>query len=395
MVDTLRVNLTDCEIKRSCPLTVQPGLVDYATGKTFNESDLFIDNSGRIVKGFKAYLNDDKFNLTINPSITTELNDYNQNKLKIKKFRRIDEGLQPDIWDYNSEADQVTGIFLQTSLPRLLNETNLKTLSFDDQKTALKVLEQKLKTYGIKTNIDNSILSRVDTFTNLKTDLPFYSYANLFSILEMSRMKSIGYGNESFLWKNGNQELMIYDKILEMKSKRPELKFSPGKNIMRIENRLLKKRKVLPFIYSTELKTVDDLYKNYDELKYFHSYEIKNRIFKYSTDEFNGLIADNIKTRLINSKKLFGKRWFKEYCYFYGLSELALNVDLELIAEVIEINDGSDTDVKRRIKKSRIKKQIEQAKIYFGSGGAFEKLQQKSMSDLYNELKTKFFKEAA
>lgn len=394
MVDTLRLNLIDCEIKKSCPLTVQPGLIDYSTGKTFNESDLFIDSTGRIVSGSKAYLNHNKFNLTIQPTVETTLNDFNQSKLKVKRFKRIHETIQPDLYDWNCE-EEVKGIFIQTSLPRLLSETNLKTLSFDEQKKALKILESELRTYGIKTNIFNANLSRVDTFTNLKTDFPFYSYSNLFSILELSRMKSIGYANESFLWKNGNQQLAVYDKILEMKIKNPDLKFSPGKNIMRVENRLLKKRSITPFIYSTELKTVNDLYNNYDELKYFHSQSVKNKIFKYSSDEFNGLVADNIKTRLINAGDLFGKSWFRKYCYCYGLSELALNVDLNLISEVIEINDVNDSDVKRRMKKSRIKKDIEKTKIYFGSGGAFESLQKKSMNDLYNELKTKFYKEVA
>lgn len=394
MIDTLRLNLLDCEIKRSCPLTVQPGLIDYSTGKTFNESDLFIDTTGKIITGSKAYLNHSKFNLTIQPSIEPVLNDFNRSKLKIKRFHRINETIQPDLYDWNSE-DEVKGIFIQTSLPRLLSETNLKTLSFDEQQTALKVLESELKTYGIKTNIFKANLSRVDTFTNLNTDLPFYNYANVFSILELSRMKSVGYGDESFLWKNGNQQLMIYDKILEMKSKKPEFKFHSTKNIMRLENRLLKKRSVNPFIYSTELKTVNDLYKNYDEVKFFHRSNIGNKIFKYSSNEFNGLVADNFKSRLINSGKLFGKKWFREYCFFYGVSELALNADINLIADVIEINDCEDTDLKRRIKKSRIKKQIERAKIYFGTGGTFEKLQIKSMGDLYNELKTKFYKEVA
>src|SRR5690606_19935351 len=125
----------------------------------------------------------------------------------------------------------------------------------------------------------------------------------LFSVLELSRMKSIGYGSESFLWKNGNQQLSIYDKISEIKSKRPGLKFAAGKNIMRIENRLLKKRSIESKLHLIKL---DDIYKNYDLLKAFHSEQINSKVFKYSNDEFNGLVADNIKTKLINSRKIFG-----------------------------------------------------------------------------------------
>jgi hypothetical protein len=197
MIDTLRLNLIDCEIKRSCPLTIQTGLKDYSTGKLYNENDLFIDASGMIIRGAKAYLNDDKFNLTIQPTIESERNDFNQNKLKIKRFHRIDENIQPDLYDWE-EDDEVKGIFLQTSLPRLLNEHNLKTLSFDEQKKALKILEDRLRIKGIKTNIENAKLSRLDTFTNIKTEFPFHNYSDLFSLMECSRMKSVGYGQEYF-----------------------------------------------------------------------------------------------------------------------------------------------------------------------------------------------------
>ena len=288
MVDTLRVNLVDCEIKRSCPITIQPGFIDYSTGLVHNENDLFIDNTGKIVKGSKAFLNDPKFNLTIQPSFTSELNEFNQSKLKIKRFHRIAENIQSDLFDYNSE-DEVKGIFVQTSLPRLINENNLKNLTIDEQKTSLKELEHKLRTYGIKTNIFNAGLSRVDTFTNLKTEFPFYNYANIFSLMELSRMKAVGYGNESYLWKNGNQQLAIYDKITEMKSKNPQLKFRGNRNIMRFENRLLKKRAI-----TTKLKfsTVSELYSNYNELKSYHRKEVINKVFKYNFDELVTLIKN-------------------------------------------------------------------------------------------------------
>ena len=58
MVDTLRLNLIDCEIKRSCPLQVQPGIIDHSTGEIINEFDLFINSHGEIVRGNKAFLNE-------------------------------------------------------------------------------------------------------------------------------------------------------------------------------------------------------------------------------------------------------------------------------------------------------------------------------------------------
>lgn len=392
MIDTLRLNLIDCEIKRSCPLTVQPGLIDYSTGKTFNESDLFIDSTGKIVTGSKAYLNHDKFNLTIQPSIESELNDYNRSKLKIKRFKRIDEKIQKDIFDYNSD-EEVKGIFLQTSLPRLLSETNLKTLSFDEQKTALKILESELKKYGIKTNIYEANLSRVDTFTNLKTNYSFFAYSNLFNLMECSRMKSTGYADESYLWKNGNQQLAVYDKILELKTKKPELKFHTSNNIMRIENRLLKKRAIDTRLHFLK---VSELYKNYNEVKEYHKKEITKRLFKYDLDEIELMTETDLKQKFIYAKEIYGKKWFDKYCFNFGLYSVSKIADVNFLGDIIaELDNISETNI--RVKKHRILKKINDSKFYFGKGGIFsnEIVNFKSNVELYNELKTKFYKEVA
>ena len=392
MIDTIRLNLIDCEIKKSCPLTVQPGNLDYSTGKVMNESDLFIDSTGKIITGSKAYLNHDKFNLTIQPTIEPEITEYNRSKLKIKRFKRIDEKIQKDLYDYNSD-ENVKGIFVQTSLPRLLSETNLKTLSFDEQITALKILESELKKYGIKTNIFDANLSRVDTFTNLKTDFSFFAYSNLFNLMECSRMKSVGYADESFLWKNGNQQLAIYDKILELKTKKPDIKINSSKNIMRIENRLLKKRAIDTRLHFLK---VSDLFQNYNEVKEYHKTEITKRLFKYDLAEIEVMTENDLKQRFIYAKEVYGKKWFDKYCFNFGLYSVAKIADIEFLGNVIsEIDGGSNGQI--RVKKHRILKKINDSKFHFGRGGIFsdEVINFKSNVELYNELKTKFYKEVA
>jgi hypothetical protein len=392
MIDTLRLNLIDCEIKKSCPLTVQPGLIDYSTGKSFNESDLFIDTYGRIVTGSKAYLNHNKFNLTIQPTIESEITEYNRSKLKVKRFKRIQETLQPDLYDWNSE-EEVKGIFLQTSLPRLLNETNVKTLSFDEQKKALKILESELRTYGIKTNILNANLSRVDTFTNLKTEFPFYSYSNLFSLMECSRMKSVGYADESFLFKNGNQQLAIYDKVLEMKIKNPDLKISKDKNIMRIENRLLKKRAIDTRLHFLKL---DDIYKNYDEVKDYHKKEIGKRLFRYDLDEIDFKTTNMIESSMRFCKDQFGNKWFENFFVMEGMKQIIKVMDLNHLLGIVDELDSEKKPVALRVKKYRVRKMYNDFKLYIGvRDKKIRDGSSKTNVELYNELKTKFYKEVA
>lgn len=396
MIDTLRLNLIDCDIKRSAPLQIMAGITDNSTGKTYNSNDLFIDNTGRIVTGSKAYINDDKFNLTIQSSKESEITENGKSILKNKRFKRIRSELQDNLFDKNSDNNDVTGIFVQTSLPRLLGDTNFKTLSVEDQKKALKLLEDKLKSYGIRTNIFNSNISRVDTFTNVETDLTFFAYANLFNLMECSRMKSIGWNDESFLWKNGNQQLAVYDKVREMMAKdndwilNERKKALSNKNVMRFENRLLKKRSVES---NLNIVTIDDLYKNYDEVKNFHKEIFRNKIFKYTLDEIDTLTVDDFKTKFQISKKLYGKRWWYQYCYLYGVYSIAKNLNNDAIDEIIEMLEGNSRSV--RMKKSRIKKSITDAKFNFAKGGIFydDKTTTKSNVQLYNELKQKFYSE--
>lgn len=387
MIDTIRLNLTDCDIKPTSPIVVQSAALDHSTGKKLNEYDLFINNSGRIVRGSKAFLNDDKFNLTINPSMVSETDNYTTS-FKPKNFKRIVP--DKDLWDYNfSGEDEMTGIYLQTSLPRLIGENNLNTLSLDETKKAFKILESRLKKYGIATNILNSNLSRLDTFTNISTDLNFFSYTSLFSVMDCSRMKSVGYGDQSYLWKNGQQELMIYDKVTEMKTKFPDLKFRK-KNIMRFENRLLKKRKILS---KFRFKTTRELLNNFQDVKEFHRSEIENKIFKYSFDEIQKLTDDDLKEKFINAKKFYGKRWFNGYCFAFGAFQLSRLTSYEHLEQIIEEIEGGN-DPKVRMKKMRMRKSLREAKLYFNIA---ENRPSKFRSniELYNELKTKFYRQAA
>jgi len=367
-------------------------MIDNSTGRTYNENDLFIDSSGRIVRGNKAFLNSDKFNVTIQPTFESEKNDFNKSVLKKKKFKRINEGTQDELFDSGSD-DEVKGIFVTTSLPRLLSENNFKTLSVLEQKLALKQLEKLLAVNGIKTNINNATLSRVDTFTNIKTDNIFFAYSNLFSLMECSRMKSVGWGDESFLWKNGNQQIMIYDKVQEMRQKFPETKFRNKRNIMRFENRLLKKRSIENKLH---LVTVDDIYKNYDQVKEFHKNEINKRIFKYSIDDIETLTENDLRKKFHISKKLYGKRWFYQYCFTLGVWSISKLADDNFISEVIsELDEGSESQL--RVKKHRIKKAMQEAKFNFAPGGIFhdDHITFKSNIELYNEIKNKFYKEVA
>lgn len=390
LIDTLRINLVDCDIKPNAPIVVQPAVFDHSNNRKVNEFDLFRNNSGRIIRGSKAFLNHDKFNITINPSMITEMDDY-RSSFRAKNFKRI--APDKDLWDYNYDGeDDMTGIFLQTSLPRLLSETNIKTLSKEDSKKAIDILNSQLKSVGIKTNLSNANLSRLDTFTNISTDFSFFTYTSLFSLMNCSRMKAIGYGDESYLWKNKQQELMIYDKVKEIKTKRPDAKIRMDKNIMRFENRLLRKRKILS---SLRFNTVGEMFNSYDDLKDFHKKEIEKKVFKYSIDEIESMTETELERIFLLFKNYFGKRWFYQCCFFRGLRDITKPIDFDVLFNLINKIEGNEYDnsVKYRMKKSRLLKKVNKVKE------VVELIEKnfgfKTNLELYNELRTKFYKQVA
>ena len=183
---------------------------------------------------------------------------------------------------------------------------------------------------------------------------------------------------------------MIYDKITEMKSKNPELKFRGSKNIMRFENRLLKKRSIESKL---KLLTINDLYKNYDEFKFYHKTELEKKVFKYSLKDINEITVSNLESNLQISKNYFGKRWFNKYCETLGAYTLSRVDDKASIKEIL-INIEGNYDAVTRKRVSRIFKIIDESKHFFNvvmKDNGFIK----SNVALYNELKTKFYKEVA
>lgn len=391
MIDTLRINLIDAEIKRSSPIQIQKPIIDYSTGKSLNNSDLFIDNHGKIVTGAKAFLNADKFNLTINPTFNYEDNSEGKGKLVKKSFHRIENNIQPDIWDPNYfEEELIKGIFVQTSLPRLLNENNFKQLTKDQEFKAIKKLQEELAMHGIIVDVEKAKLSRVDTFTNIKTDLPFYSYSPIFNLMECSRLQQIAWSAESFLWRNKEQQIIVYDKIKELLFKHRDFKPGRVKNIMRIENRLLKKRKVTKAL---KFLTVGELLDNYQGVKDFHRKEVHKKLFKYSFTDIKTLSENKIENQLIFCRKQFGDKWLDGFIKMEGVKKLLEVGSVEFILDQVERLDSNKKDTAIRMKKSRIKKMYNDFKIYIDMfESSSNKKRSKTNIDLYNELKTKFYK---
>lgn len=391
MIDTLKLNLEDCEITDKAPLILERSPEDQATKQLLCDYDLYVNNTtGEIVTGRKAYLNTHKFNITIKPKYKLETDKIDKKFMYDKKYQA---GLVVGkIQNIKVESEKFNaGIFVQTSLPRYMNETNFSAVSVSDEKKVLKHLEKDLWNAGIKTNIWNANLSRFDIFSNIITEESFTSYAEIFSMINLSCLQRFEYAGTTFLYKNGEQQICCYDKIFEMENKNKSIKeFKMPKhppNVLRIENRLLKKRKIFNL---TGFYRLDQLYKNYDFVKEHFKKEVGGSIFKYEPEDIEKRTSKNIKEEMEYFWNKKERQWFDNFCRVKGLEYLLKLSSIETLFEAVDL-----MDMFNRMQKSRIKKKIQKVKMDLDMMKSNRTSRMKSNAELYRELKTKFYKAVA
>jgi hypothetical protein len=396
LIDTLKLNLSDCEISAYTPLTIEPSPYLHDSSMRFVDYDLFVDNAGEIVRGKKAYYNGEKFYVSIKPKYSLQQDELDKKLLLDTKYiSGMKVGTLQNI--HIEEEKFNAGIFVQLSLPRYTNTTNFNSLTYHEEKKVLQQLEKDLARIGIKTNIWDSNLSRVDSFTNIVTDENFFSYANLFSVLEASRMQHYEYCGTTFLYRNGERQICIYDKILEMRNKLKNNKlygFLPS-DVMRLELRYLRKRKINNAL---SLFTLNDLYDNYDYLKENYKSDIETTIFKYDLAEVEKMTGNYVKEDMQYFYNKGSRLWFNNYLKMFGVASLLklsnMETIIEKVNEVVD-SDESKTYKNKRMIKSRIKNMLDELRFRLESSKLSSIVSTKTNRELYNELKEKFYRSAA
>lgn len=385
MIDTIKLNIVDCSISDKTPLTIEPSPYLHDSQMKFIDYDLFIDNNGELVTGKKAYLNTDKYNVTIKPKYELSHDAIERirttkkyrNNLNIKELRKVE---LPQI-DFNS------GIFVQTSLPRYFNDNNFNSLTIKEEKKVINQLEKDLRESGIKTNIWDSNLSRLDIFSNIILDENFKSYAEIFSIMNLQRMEKFEYAGTTFLYRNGEQQICVYDKIYEMKNKNKEFDYYINQNVMRIENRLLRKRKILNV---SGFSTIKDLYRNYDFVKHHFKNEVGNSLFKYEPKEVAQKTVRTIQDEIEFFYQTEGNHWLQCMLETKGLEKWLNEAGVELLIEAV-----NGLDFIGKMKKCRLRKKIQMAQMRLSLLKKNRSNHMKTNAILYSELKNKFYKSVA
>lgn len=378
MIDTIRLNLADTIITDNSDILIQPGEIDFKTGLQ-SENDLFITNTGTRVRGRRAFINNDFFNLTIYPK-----QEVFSEQIKNKQVEYIDrQSWSPEHkylkYTLNKTFDYNSKIFLQTSLPKInsylkgTDTYNLNSLNEDDIKLTIRFLSNTLKDYGILTDFDESNLSRIDLFNNVNTVLPFQDYGDIFKHLNLSKKNLAEFAGETFLFKNKSSQFIIYDKSKELLIKH---KINLPGNYTRFENRFLNKRKILNSFGGNHIRNLlqTDLLKN-------EMIKAGNNIFNFKKIELE-IVDENYLYGHLNSLKENNRYWLNKFFYSEGLYNILTRIPKSQLLYVLK-------DLLSRDKYNRVKKQINNFNFNMSV------FSNSKLSNLYDEIKNKYFSNLA
>ncbi|MFC1513551.1 hypothetical protein ACFL5P_00935 [candidate division KSB1 bacterium] len=218
MIDTIHISLKKFEILKENNFRIHQSSVSSKTGEVEPDFVLWENDSGK-VRGKKACHNSDIINVTIEPF-----------------FGRV-------YCFVNFSASKV-----------FYGNSNYFPVNKNQFKRVIDIVGDELFKIGIKTNIYEAELRRVDIFENVVTDRPYNFYSTVFSEFKPSRMKK-SCCNGSVLFWNKQHAINIYDKNKEMKDKKQSITNLPS-FVTRFEYRMLTMNKIINCL---KVKTIQGL----------------------------------------------------------------------------------------------------------------------------------------
>jgi hypothetical protein len=338
MIDTIKFRLQDYSIAKDTRLTLQPSPREISTDKELSSHILYSDKQ-HTIQGQKAYLNTPLYKA-----------------------------------DLQQGKNGSPALYVQTSIAKVLNGTNYSPTALNELKTAFSKIEKDLKGLGIRTNIDESFLSRLDVFKNVLISEGFMSYSPVFQQLRMNYANQRDYGS-SFLFYNNNVELSIYDKVTEMLNRKEDVSGIP--KTARTELRLKVARKIKN---SLEMQTVSDLIRDAEYLPEFYNQYLAKNIYKYRTfsDVPYSLSNDYLQNVAIASMRN-GNLSFSKFKDLLSVTQIIQNEPQ--ILDLIKQHSANRMNV------TRAKQTIDRLKTVYWQ--ITQTNVNRTLSDLYAELREK------
>ena len=341
MIDTLKLYIEDFSVDPQAEIVIQPSPYVLGSGELTNDYPL-IEVENMSVGGSKAYLNNDRFNLTIH-----------------SKDRS----------------------FLQCSLPKVINGDNYKPLNKAEAEQAIISVGKELWDSGFHTEIEKSSISRIDTFRNVLTEEPYMQYADLFRVLRGKRKLKRDYGS-TFLWHNTQEELTIYDKIAEMKIRKVDTRNYPI-NTMRFEHRLLNKRKASSILGFSAVEAIPD---NWQVIKDKTGQAWERDLFSFTVDDIEIMACGEIEKLYRYAKRTSKRYYLGKFINLLAGASLR-TVKPETLREMIYRCESEEAYGTRKVKAHRALKKFSELEREVAF--VLPNRSNIRLSDLYSELKEK------
>lgn len=350
MIDTIKVKAYDFEIEPQSRLEVQRGVIDLQSGELKHSHVLFRDKAGNTIEGSKAYYNDENFNLDIKPVPDTMFDD------KV--------------------------LTIHFSMPKIFHGNNFHTLAKGEARQVVRKISDNLKSAGVNVNLENTSLSRIDLFKNVRPDEPFTAYHSLLDVLQAKRktMKKRIY-LDTFLFGNTQHQICIYDKITEMKANNYDVSEFPS-NVVRFEYRIMNKKKIEQVTNASRLSELID---RYDDLRENFRFAMRDNVFWIAPKDVDYLSSNQLEKEFAYFKRRYHRNWLDYYLKTKGLEECLKRVEIGTLKQIVLRVEGNGERGKR--KAQRIYKKLEQARLDLESIKPYRS--DRTYKDLYFELKRK------
>lgn len=261
-IDTIQFNTSDFELDicenhlSKYPFTLIPNKIPpmYSANMEQFQNDLIIDKNGIQIKGLRL-----------------------QNTEPMKETGIV------QISSFTNPKTNTNTPFLKVacSVPKYMNGQNFYTSNKTEYKRFLEQVETDLREIGIKTDVKNCSVSRLDLTENVFTDFPYFEYLPILNNSQSERYKCRDYGKSTFLCGNHSRQVCCYDKIDCMKELEENIPTEIiNENVFRCENRLLKK----DVIQKYDIITNQNIITNFDSMKDIYKENVKKILFNNSAE---------------------------------------------------------------------------------------------------------------
>jgi hypothetical protein len=270
-----------------------------------------------------------------------------------------------------SEPDSV-GCFVQFSVPKVATGSNYHPTDHKGTVQALKSIQKQLGAIGVRTNLKTASLSRVDVFKTVSAKEPYHAYHPVLAMLQGQRMAKRDYGT-TFLWGNTQQEICVYDKLVEMQHRKCDVSGLPG-NSIRFEHRMLKAKKVRDTL---EMRTVADLVGAPDHVRDTYRKVMEKQLFKLSVAEVEVFTPSQMESLLQATRDSGSRDYFLKSLAVLAIAAGA--VDVEALCK------ASDNIAPSRMAALRHRRLMKRAQL---DAAALQKSEpsRRTLSELYSEL---------